>query len=537
MTLRNFWEKYRNYIFMIGIFSFLIHGAKLHSEIIGIDTEDLIHLQKDFYTGWAETGRYGLVFLKYLFHNLQFQPYFTGLTTLLFLTIGVFSFAWLWSEISGKKHWGILLGAFLWISHPIMTEQLYFSLQSMEICMGIALTAGALYLTKYFGENRKWYCFAGSVTLLLITFSMYQIFVPFYIFGTTTIVLLQALEVKHEHKEMESIVADNAWKRLINDLLPYLGVFFVAFLGNTLITNLCFAKSDYLGRQILWGSVPVAENIMSIGGHVFKTLTGYEVIHYHFSYGLLVVLAFILVTRHVFQKVPKGSRAVTLFYFFGVLAAPYLLVIICGSATVIRSQLILPASTAFFVYLNERMLEERWRVSGEKNGEVHCLAAYKNILQKPAVYILILCFSVAVVAGCWNQTYTTEALYYTDRCRYEQDAALGRELILRIEQVRGDEDYPVVVIGSKEFDANNSNVVGETIGQSMFDYDTKVEPEYFWSTKRILGFLHTLGKEYPQVGLEQMPEAYTYSENMPQWPEQGCVQVINDMVVVKLEVE
>lgn len=529
MTLRNFWEKYRNYILVIGIFSFLIHGAKLHSGIIGIDTEDMIHLQKDFYTGWAETGRYGLVFLKQLFHILQFQPYFAGLMTVLFLAIGVFSFVWLWSEIGGRKHWSLLAGAFLWISHPIITEQFYFSLQSMEICVGIALTAVALYWTRLFGERKKWYLFVGSVLLLFITFSMYQVFVPFYIYGTTTIVLLQVLEIKAEQKV--------AGRQLLGGLLPYMAVFFTAFLGNTLITNLCFAKSDYLGRQILWGSIPFADNIVAIGGHVFKTLTGYENIHYHFSYGILVVLALILVISHVLQKQPKGSRAVTVFYLVAVLAAPYLLVIICGGGTVIRSQLILPAATAFLVYLDGSLLAERWRAFCEMKGQMQCADTRKGIVRKLTMWGLIGCFAVAAVTGAWKQTYTTMALYYTDECRYEQDAALGRALIDRIEEVRGDADYPVVVIGSKAFDANNSNVLGETIGKSMFDYDAEVEPEYFWSTKRILGFIHTLGKEYPQVAPERMEEAYAYSENMPRWPMQGSVQIINDMVIVKLDVE
>lgn len=534
MTLKNLWEKYCNYIVLIGIFTLLIHGAKLNSAIIGIDTEDMIHLQEDFYKGWAETGRYGLVFLKQLLHNLQFQPYFAGLMTVLFLAVGVFSFVWLWSECSGQKHWSLLAGAFLWVSHPIITEQLYFSLQSMEICMGIAFTAMALYFTKCFGERKKWYWFVVSVLLLLVTFSMYQVFVPFYIYGTTTLLLLQALPLNAKDNRAEGEATTKVVKKLLHDLLPYISVFFVAFLGNTLITNLCFAKSEYLGKQILWGSVPVSDNIMAIGGHVFKTLTGYEMIHYHISYGILVVLALILVIQHICRRQPKGRKAIALFYFAAVLVAPYLLVIVCGGATVIRSQLILPTATAFLVYLNGRLLAEQWHGFINKNGQVQRIDGRRGIVGKLILYGFTGCFITAVVSGAWKQTYTTMALYYTDRCRYEQDVALGRDLIIRIEEVRADEDYPVVVIGSKEFDANYSNVCGETIGKSMFDYDAEVEPTYFWSTKRILGLLHTLGKEYPQVAPERMGEVYVYSEDMPQWPANGCVQVVEDMVIVKL---
>ena len=58
--------KYRSHIIIMGLFVFLLHGAKLNSDIIGIDTEDLIHLQEGFYDGWLQSGRYGLVGLKYL---------------------------------------------------------------------------------------------------------------------------------------------------------------------------------------------------------------------------------------------------------------------------------------------------------------------------------------------------------------------------------------------------------------------------------------------------------------------------------------
>ena len=242
MIMKEFWEKYRNYILVIGVFSFLIHGAKLNSAIVGIDTEDLIHLQKDFYTGWAETGRYGLVFLKQLFANLQFQPYFAGLMTVLLLGVGVFSFICLWSKTSGEKHWGLLMGGFLWISHPIITEQLYFSLQSMEICLGILMTAVALYWTGLFAERKKWYFYVGRVSFLLITFSMYQVFVPFYIYGVASLVLLKALKHNEEDenrgKEIGS-VCRSVGKRLLQDLLPYVIVFFTAFLKQSSLYCLC----------------------------------------------------------------------------------------------------------------------------------------------------------------------------------------------------------------------------------------------------------------------------------------------------------
>lgn len=542
MTLKAYWEKYHTYIILIGLFAFLLHGVKLQSPIIGIDTEDLIHLQKDFYDGWLNTGRHGLVLWKQFTGTLCFQPYFAGVLTILLLAAAVAAFVLLWGSVAGRRHWSLLIGAFLWMSHPILTEQLYFSLQSVEICAGILMTAIALYGSKRFAEKKKWFYFVGSVLLLLITFSMYQVFVPFYIFGTVSILFLQS--VCELDAPADKGQKDRVWKLLWRKTFPYVAVFLTAFIGNTLITNVFFAKSEYLERQVLWGSVPVMDNIRAIAAHVGKTLIGYDGVYYHFSYGVLVLLAIIMGAAYILSRKNKGRRLVSMFYLISLLIAPYLLVLVCGGGTVIRSQLILPAATGFLVYVDWLLLarlRKRYLLAhkGQEETQETAKASAKgrSIGGLVGLFAACLLLFVAVVSGAWKQSYNTMALYYTEQCRYAQDEALGRQLILEIDKVRGEEDYPVAVIGSKAFSPNNTNVLGETIGKSFFDYDAEVEPMYFWSTKRILGFLHTLGREYPQIGLEQMETAHIYSEDMPQWPAQGSVQVIDGMVIVKLNVE
>ena len=61
-----------------------------------------------------------------------------------------------------------------------------------------------------------------------------------------------------------------------------------------------------------------------------------------------------------------------------------------------------------------------------------------------------------------------------------------------------------------------------------------MEPQGWWSTRRILGFMHILGADYRQVGMERIEEAIQISEDMPVWPAQDCVQVCEDMVIIKL---
>lgn len=516
--MKEYFEKYGSRIVLMGLFVFLIHGAKLHSANIGIDTEDLIHIQGDFYGGWLNTGRQGLYALKWLTDSLQFQPYMAGLLTLIGFTAAVCGYFMLWDKVTGamasKGAW--VAGGLFLMSHPIMTEQLYFTLQSVEICIGLLSTVAVLYLiVEYGNDGGFWRLLLGTV-LLVLNFSIYQAFVVIFIFGTVSVLFLDAVtKVKKE----EDITA----KKLLVGLFPYLGVFLVAFLINSVITKLFFSVSDYLSGQILWGKFEVIDNFRIIVGHILKALTGYEGIHYHFSFGLLCIMIAVLTIwfclRYLRAQKKKGVVAVVLFYLAAVFVSPFLMTLVCGGAPVIRSQLVLPLLTGFLAYLVFTLLGKKaW--SAEKR---------KPMLRMGQVLSILIC-----VVGIWAQTSMTQSLYYTDEMRYEQDAALGRELIQEIDRVRGRFTLPIAIVGNKPFSGNHACVTGEIIGKSFFDHDVEVEPKYYWSTRRMLGFFHVLGADYEQAAKEKFPDVVNYSKDMPVWPAEGSIRLYDSMVIVKL---
>ncbi len=516
--MKEYLEKYRSRIILMGVFVFLIHGAKLHSGIIGIDTEDIIHIQKDFYGGWLNTGRQGLYVLKWLMNSLHFQPYMAGLLTLIFCVAAVSAMFLLWDWTVGNQKeqfpqkkmtsWAWIAGGLFLIAHPVLTEQFYFTLQSVEICIGLFLTVISLYLITKYRKEKNSLRMLFSCLLLLLTFSIYQAFVVVFIFGTISILLLEGIGALQSEEDI-------AAKDLLKGILPYISVFFIAFLINTVITKLFFSVSDYLSGQILWGKFDVIDNLRAIVGHIIKVLTGYESVHYHFSFGLLCIVTVCLVMligiRFGKKHKNKGAIIVVLFYLIALLASPFLMTFVCGGAPVIRSQLVLPLITGFLAYLVVSL------VSGFK---------VRNIT--------IFCVAAICIVGIWEETATTMSFYYTEEMRYEQDAALGRELITRINEVSETFDLPVAVVGNKPFSGNNACMTGEIIGKSFFDHDVEVEPQYYWSTRRILGFFHVLGADYEQVDRSRFAEVVTYSLDMPIWPAEGSVQIYDNMIVVKL---
>lgn len=512
--MKAYLEKYRSRLFLTGLLVFLVHGARMNSGIIGIDTEDLLHLQDDFYGGWLNTGRQGLVFLKCFLGNAQYNPYFSGTMTVLLFAASVAAFHALWDKVGQNGCiWGWCCGVLLWVSHPAMAEQFYFSLQGMEICLGIGVTALALYFSFRWanGGSILWAATAGS--LLLLTFSVYQIFVVLYIFGTVALLLCQVLG---EVSEGTKPGGTEALKRVV----PYGTVFLAAFLLNTLITRLFFGSSDYLQNQIYWGHASVKDCLHAIAGHVVKAFTGYGSIFYHAGLGVLALFDFVLLYATLARLCPgKGSgKTVILFFYLALLATPFMMTVLLGGMPAMRSQMVLPAVTGFLGYL------AIWLVQLQEP----CLGRLQHMV------LLCSISGVCLISGS-VQAKVTGQLYYTDWCRYEQDAALGRSVIERIEQeMPVGENLPVMVVGGREFSGNNACVTGEVIGRSFFNYDREVEPVPFWSTRRVLGFLHTLGADYAQAPKERAGEALESSEDMPVWPNEGSVQARNGMIIVKL---
>lgn len=415
-------------------------------------------------------------------------------------------------------------GALFLIAHPVITEQFYFSLQSVEICISMILTAVALYLIDVYGRDLKKQYLVYASLILIFTFSVYQSFVILFIFGTVSILFADSVRTLVCGKE-------STVKEQFKKLLPYLGVFFTSFIVNTVITKLFFSSSDYLGGQIIWGEFPVIDNLRAIAGYVVRAMTGMESVHYHYAFGLLniAVIWQVIVLCSRFGKKKKEMTGVILFYLFALLVTPFLLTGVCGGTPAVRSQLVLPFVTGFLAYLNVTlfgMLQNGCgaeRTSGERN-KTRVLGA---------VLLTVIC-----VTGIWGETKITMSLYYTDRMRYEQDAALGRELITQIHKISvchsDGEKIPVAIIGQMPFQGNNACVVGETIGKSFFAYDAEVEPEYYWSTRRMLGFLHTLGADFEQANMQQFGTALEESRSMTVWPADGCIRYSSGMIIIKL---
>lgn len=530
MNLREYVK--RNGLLWVAVFLFvgLCHGSMLLGGTVGIDTEDMIVRRDYFYESWLITGRQGLVLLKKLMGNIIFSPYLAGVLTLVFLTLACILWTWLFACITGKenKAAAFVFSALLNVS-SILTEQLYFKLQSAEISLSFCLAAAALSLV-FWGrklladKEKKRYgriCLLGAAALNLVTFSVYQVMVALFIFGAAACFFLYYFFGEKESEE-------GAGKRYWGFIGIYAGVFLGSFACNQIITALFFSGSDYLSSQMQWLNRPVGDCLRDIGLHMEYVLIGGQAyrsvlrllhavgirsgmvggqIYYDNNYGVFCVLVCIAAFCFVKKRKRKGALPAAV-GVAGCLLAPFYMTFFCGGEQLIRSQLVLPFALAFLAYALLLFFPRRL----------------------PAYFVLGLCF----LTGYQQMQYTLR-LNYTDQVRYEGDVRLAAAIMEEINVLEDEErSYPVAFIGSRPADLNNACLRGNPIGYSFFEWDTYVEPVGYYSTQRILGFMHTLGADYTQADREQTAEAAEYGQGMANWPGEGSVVLHNGVIIVKL---
>lgn len=511
-TFTDYVKKHKYLWIWTAIFTFICHGSMMLSHQVGIDTEEIITARDGLYQAWLGIGRQGLVALKWLSDSMVFNPLLAGAGTLAFTVAACILWCFLFRYVSGMDNpAGALAFIGILVSHTILTEQYYFRLQSMEVAFSFALMAVCLLLSHIFALEKKKRLLLGILPMMLILFSVYQVFNALYIMGAVVCFLLHYFFVVTKGAEAE----EN--QTLVKDLWMYIlrfaGVFLIGFSANQLITKLFFTATGYLGNQIYWGKASFLECVKNIFENVFRVALGSN-IFYTKTFSLYVILIFaggVCMLRKYGRTKGKVLGILSILLLF---TAPFYMTLLCGGPTVPRAELVMPFTIAFM-------------------GYVVFLFAKEFNKRKELVKVLAVCLGIVTV---YTQTRYTLALNYTDQVRYESDVRVSSSMIEDIMAVQDAAcSYPVVFIGAHEEELNASCIYGDCIGRSLFAWDTNVEPYGYHNSKRIIGFMGTLGVDFVRATVEETAAAYQYSLDMEAcWPAEGSVQLADDVVIVKL---
>lgn len=487
----------------VSLYALFLMGPRLFYHDIGIDTGYLVRDYTHYNDVWAGSGRFGLTFSKWLFHFSVMVPYAANMLMLLFLLTAAAVFSWLvwrWSGRPAGFRWFYPVFSVIFLSSPILTEQFYFTLQTMEFAWAMLLCLFSVYLAEKLVVGRTVPSAGGlaPVGLMLWAFGTYQAFFVFFIALAAIFYLLRCA----------SAPDDRPFRYWLAVGLKLVALFLIGAAGwfavDRLLCRYFFPEYSYASNIYLWKriSADMFALVKLQFGQIYLKTTSSPYFSGWFTPVLILTAAMFLVpaVRGHRRKLPWLAVALTV-----IVLSPVLLVLVSGGGSPIRSMIFYPLVFAFsFAWAAENL---RWKVPR------------------------ILLFLVLVSCG-WGQTVTTLQMQENAHLAYENDRLLLNRIITRMEETAGTrlENIPVAFVGKIAADAPSAPA-GETTGHSFFGWDAGYDAG---SSGRIAELAYVMGVDMTVANEEQRKMAAEYSEQMPPWPADGCICIHDGVLIVKL---
>ncbi len=500
-----FWNKNKRSLVIVIIMLTIAYGMKMFHLAISHDTEAIISVADSLYWSWLSMGRFGLIAIKYLFDLEVFNPYLAAIFTFLMLIANAILWEYLFFKLTTfKKRFFAVSWIFpaLFLTAPIMADQISFLLQAFEVQFAILLVGIALLLLWPRREKKHhFYKYIFACALLAVSFSCYQSTVPLFAAGAVACFLLAFPVIKKK------------WCVIVKLIICFL----IAFLAYGIINRVVMEYMDvtptsYISDQILWGTISARECINNIVTHIFDVLKGNGIF-----YSCAYLVSAIMLLGIIIAKIIKKQKQIVLFILVSILLliTPFLMTILMGQAPTTRVQIVLPFVFGFII--------QYFFMHWEK-----VIPLKKHIVPKinaiVSVFVLILCLEQCI----WDAR-----IYYTEYVVYEEDVRLAVKISDRIERLGLGEspNEPVVFIGSREPTLNKSAYAHISMsGYSFFEISFSTA-HGTWVMKN---FMATLGYNYLYPSGEQVAQAEEYAKSMECWPNSNSVAVHNGIIIVKL---
>lgn len=444
---------------------------------------------------WLNQGHFGLFFFDTLFFpNGNYVPVLWDWFGVVLFTFGgalfLFGISMFYKNIG--KFAAFIFCAMFPVLPFVTGDILAFSMYGLP--MGLALVVmsfAVLFLYAWFRERKPLFL-VGSLLLAFVATSFYQAFPGIYVVALLVyaVVLLRA-----EERPPLRIVFDVLWGILALGLA--VAAYFV--LSNTLQESYGLTGSGgYLSDGFIgWGTADalgvLGGTVRSIGAVLAGRIFGGVVV------AAVTLLFFIFMIAVAVRK--KKNRIVWVVGCLLLMISPFVMNMMLGTQGLTgRTMLGLPvalAAQAMMVAEAARKSEKPWLRTG--------------------VSILLCC--VLGVNGAYMNF-----LFWMDHTAYQRDSSVSAAIMEEISgmDMRG---KPVVFVGKLEpvFDGK----LNMPASASFFNWDGG-------SNYRIRGFMNAEGYTVLPYTREQFFEAVETAENMPSWPEAGCVLETERYIVVKL---
>lgn len=509
---------------------------------ISIDTEQMICTPQRILTSWLYHERPGLVVSKYLFGQTVFHYNTEIIGTAVFLAAACGAWAGFVRRAAGKKTGALFAVLFpiLFLTHPVLTEQFHFLLQSMEVAWAVllCLTAAGLVSEWLQGQRRLWALPAGIVAMAW-SFGSYQSLTALYVAAAAGLFLLYyesvsrgeapCVEESRQGGAGKECTALFWWRTAVLHVVVFAAGFLLsraAAKAGLYLSTGSTQSTAYVAGMVRWGSRPAVECLRELYHYGKQILSGQGPYGSPAWITAAVGTALVLAARFLRdRRAAKGRKAAkgrpagwTVYLLAGTILylSPFLLPLYLGGADQVRARMAMPFVIAFgWCYLI--CLAGGAPGKRDKGAEDFC-AVGLGLLAAACLFGLV-------------QVRQTVRLTRTAYEVYRQECALSEELIRAIRETGAPDDAAVQLVGRWSPEPSGGLVRGETTGNSFFEWDAE---KAYGSTERVVGLWNTLGYEYRPVELQTAESGCEAAAGMPCWPEAGAVVWDGERVLIKL---
>lgn len=484
------------------IFGLLAHMYMLTNKLPNMD--DLYSI--DGFGATFKVGRWFLWVVGAIAYHLNLvysMPWFNGLVTILLLACSAGVVAVLLDLNSNISN--VILGAAL-VTFPSWTATFFYMFTAPYYALAVLLAVLSVFFTvKY----KKGYIIA--VPLLACSMGIYQAYLPFV---ATLYVVLLFQSLYDEDKNYKDILRNSLFY-LIN-LIASVIVYFVILRLSLVITNQslnAYKGLDTIGEFSLGRIQEIIKNIFINFFGIF--INNNLEISYNLitkgMYFILYVVVFLLVMHLITNLYKKKDYMKSIETF--VLLIMYILAI--NSIYIMCSDgiyALMYFSYVFLLIFPLVLLDKNIAKCGSNKG---------NCITEWIVSFVLLC-------GIGSYCQYASAEYLSIELSVEQAKSYYTTLITQIKSVEGYTDScKVALVGNNVTDSTfyRNDVMNKF---DMSGRDRTIVEAY--SRENFLKYYCGFSAEY--VSIEQLPEDKI--NRMPIYPTDGSVQMIDDVVVVKL---
>ena len=454
-------------------------------------------------------------FMRSVFGGSYSLPFFNGIFALLFLAV---SAALLVSALDVKRRLtaGILGG--LLVVFPAVVSMYFFMFLALYYAIGIFFSVLAAYLVvKY---PRSICANVAAVLLIAGSLGIYQAYFPNTVCILLMVVILEAA--------FGNVAGKEQWKRFWITVVRYLAIMAAGLVVYFLINKMYLAVTGIQLTSYQGGDTMGAITVSQLLGGIKNCYTsffrlGFEDvmgINYNRTVKRLIKVVWILLGAGIasYLALKKKEYMNKLIVILGLMIFPLAMFLIYVMAPNSACYTLMAYAVVFLFVFCVVWLDACWEN----------LRTAKNLFIGMN-WVAALTMAALIISYIWYANGNYMALEYT---KYH-DMAYCQTLITQIKSVDGySDDMPVIVVGSQVSDSTNSmgSMISDTFivggrADSNLGYNSVL---YIMS--KYLGFSPQYG------GYEETQEWMARDEvkNMPSYPDEGSIQVIDGSIVVKL---